>query len=450
MIRYIQVMLGAFITILYVGCSATAPDYPDKTTEQLQGVTVWQQLEGATPLGSLHELIVSKELDALIDEALLHNPSLQQTWLTLQKYRLNAEQEDATRYPQADLGYSFLKSDTQDGLHSAALNVSWQIDIWGKLSNTYEAALQESAAQEALFQSAQDTLVAEVAKTWLGVIAATRALQTETQRLERLNHIERFMDARYKNGLVGLEEIHSAHSVTQSSMAAVAKYEQQRETMQRTLTQLLGRLDDTFITRSDQYPDVAIAYADLPMQSMRRRPDLKAAYQNIEAAQSHSKVAYKELLPQFDLQAALQESATSPSKLFSGDPVWSLLAQMSAPLYHGGALRSAAKAADIEVAKAYESYRETLLIAIKEVRDAIANERTAALRQRHINEALKSAMITRNLYEHNYKNGLANLMDLLNVEQQAFDLQAQYDTLIYERLVNRVDLALALGLGAKQ
>ena len=120
------------------------------------------------------------------------------------------------------------------------------------------------------------------------------------------------------------------------------------------------------------YPQVVTPLADLPDQTLQRRPDLQAAYFAIEAADLRTSVAYKDLLPSISLEAAFEDLSDSPQSLLLTDPVWALLGQLSAPLFQGGKLKSAAEVAELQTAQSYQSYRETLLEAIMEVDNALS------------------------------------------------------------------------------
>ncbi|MGB3596293.1 MAG: TolC family protein, partial [Pseudomonas neustonica] len=132
------------------------------------------------------------------------------------------------------------------------------------------------------------------------------------------------------------------------------------------------------------------------------------------------------------------------------DPVWSLLGQLTAPLYQGGQLRAAADIAELTTAQSYQAYRETLVTAVTEVENALGQERSLAQQQAHVETALARQQNNLTQYQERYRNGTATVLELLIVQQQTYNLEAQLDTIIYNRLANRITLGLALGLGANQ
>ncbi|HEC73693.1 MAG TPA: TolC family protein, partial [Methylophaga aminisulfidivorans] len=184
-------------------------------------------------------------------------------------------------------------------------------------------------------------------------------------------------------------------------------------------------------------------------QTLARRPDLQAAYLAIEANQYRTEVAYKQLLPSLDITAALQDAASSPNSALMVSPLWSLLGQLTAPIYQGGELRAAAKEAELNEAYSYQSYRDTLLTAINEVEQYLSLETNLASREQHIATALQSAQNSLAQYQKSYRTGLVDILDLLTVQQQTYNLEASLDNLVYLRLINRINLGLALGLGTQ-
>jgi outer membrane protein TolC len=132
------------------------------------------------------------------------------------------------------------------------------------------------------------------------------------------------------------------------------------------------------------------------------------------------------------------------------DPVWSLLARLTAPLFQGGKLRAAAQIAELESARSYQAYRETLYQAIQEIKDAIGLEHSITRQLGHMETALAKAQNNLHQYQRRYRTGLVEILDLLAVQRQAYNLEIQRNNLVYKRLANRVNLGLGLGLGVKQ
>jgi NodT family efflux transporter outer membrane factor (OMF) lipoprotein len=435
---------------------ATAPTHADflkSATQESQSIQHWENQTNA-PLvttTTLNQLIAAPALDALIAHALAANPSLQQTLLTLQIRQAEQRQALGKRLPEVDAGYKASKAESStesktSAQYTGSLSVSWEVDLWGKLANSDEAKRKSVEEQTWLLQAARDSLVSQVSQNWLSLIAQQHNIDIRQAKVASLDKNRQFIEERYRSGLSTLEDLDSVQTNLASAKATLESEKELLTQQQRTLATLIGSTNTSKLPSLGDYPEVLLPMSALPEQTLQRRPDLLAAYSAIEAADLSSKVAYKDLLPSLSLTAALDDVASSPSQALLTNPLWSLLAQLTAPLYKGGQLKAAADIADLQVAQAYQSYRGTLLTAVNEVEDALSLQNSLDIQYQHVSEALASAERNLAQYREKYREGLVTILDLLNIEQQMFDLQAQQNDLIYQRLNNRVTLSLALGL----
>jgi NodT family efflux transporter outer membrane factor (OMF) lipoprotein len=415
-----------------------------------QQLSEWPEQEAAQHTTSLTELINSAEIDALVQEALSANPGLQQTLITLKILRAEHKQTTADRLPESSLNLQGDKTQNEEQNYSGSLSISWEVDLWQKLADLDSAAATDVAEQEAVLQAARATLAAEVMKEWIGLIGDRHAISIEQRRLANMEQNEKFILQRYRSGIGTLEDLDSARTSSSSSRATLEEYHESLAQRQRSLKTILGRTGTEKITDTSTYPAVITPLADLPEQTLQRRPDLQAAYLAIEAADKRTSAAYKDLLPSISLETALEDIGDSAQSMLLTDPVWALLGQLTAPLFQGGKLKAAAEVTELETAKSYQVYRETLLTAINEVEDALGLEKSLGRQTMHIESALANSHNSLARYQESYRAGLVDILDLLNVQQQTFDLELQLDNLNNERLTNRIDLGLALGLGVYQ
>jgi NodT family efflux transporter outer membrane factor (OMF) lipoprotein len=443
--RLLFLFLAAAMTS---GCALTntSPDYQQQAVAERDTAAAWPSATAEQTL-ALNQLIESDDLDALIDEALLANPSLQQTMLSVEIYQQQWRQAFGERLPDLVLAGSGGKTEGNGSSFDSSLTVSWQVDLWQSLSDRSRAAGKDVEQQQQLYQAAQDTLAANVMDAWLGLITTQRTIAIQEKRLATLASNAQFITQRYRNGTGSLDDMTTARTVLASEQANLEYYTESLQQQQRALRTLLGRSQGAPIAVADTFPKVIAPLADLPAQTLARRPDLQAAYAAIEAASLRSSAAYKDLLPSISLEAALLDSDGNISNALLSDPLWSLLGQLTAPLYMGGQLRAAAEIAELQTAQAYQSYRETLYAAVTEVENALGQEQSLARQQAHIETALENAQINLAQYRASYRSGLATILDLLTVEQATYDLESQLNDLLYQRLSNRVTLGLALGLG---
>lgn len=445
--RYLQPLL--LFTVLFLNaCSVPSQvDYTALAVEDREYLNDWSGQDEGQAVTHLTQLIDSKEVNELVDEALAANPNLQQTLLTLKMLQAQYRQTAANRLPEASFDTSATQEEGGQESYSGSITISWEVDMWQKLADSERAAAMDEAEQQRISQAARDALAAQVMKEWLGLIADQHAIDIEQQRLHILEQNEGYILQRYRNGIGSLEDLDSGRSSTALSRASVEEYKENLVQRQRNMQTLLGRTATTPIVAAQTYPHVVTPLAELPDQTLGRRPDLQAAFFAIEAADFRTSVAYKDLLPTISLKAALEDIADSPTSMLLRDPVWTLLGQLTAPLFQGGKLKAAAAIAELETAKSYQAYREVLLDAINEVESALSLAQSYSRRQHHIESALVSGRNSLTRYQESYRSGLVDILDLLSVQEKTFDTTAQLDNIIYQRLINRIDLGLALGLG---
>lgn len=444
---FCMTLISALLSLNACSVTPTQHDYPAQISAETASVSPWQNTEDAVAVSNLSELIDAPEVMPLIDTALENNPGLQQTLLTLQILEKQLTISEAAQLPQLSAGFGASRNDDGVDSYNSDLSISWQADLWGQLDDLEQAAQQDLMQQSLLLQSARDTLAAEVMKNWLTLIAQQRATDIESQRLKSLKQTESFILDRYQQGLGILEDLDSARTAVASSEARLTALQENQRQQQLLLRTLLGQTQlPSLADLPEDYPAVMLPLVDLPEQTLERRPDLRAAYVAITAADLRTSAAYKDLLPRLDFQGILQDVAQSPRAALFGAPAWTLLGQLTAPLYEGGQRKATAQINELQTAITYQSYRDRLLTAVTEIEQALSFEQALQNQQQSIEKALASAENNLLQYQTSYQNGLRTILELLTVQQQNFNLQAQRDDLIYQRLLNRINLGLALGM----
>ncbi|MGY0310742.1 TolC family protein [Alteromonas macleodii] len=429
------------------------------------------QLNSDTTLTDVIDIKELPHLAGYIDEALSSNASLQQSLITLRKAQVAIDSAKADRNLNVDASFSASKSETTNSSastssntnsstssnssspsYSASMNVSWELDLWQKISDGISAANLDAASARASYQSARDSLVANVVRSYIDVLTQQQLLNIEQSRLTVLENNEAVILKRYSTGLGSLDDLDTARTSSANTRATIAQYENALLTAKRTLAVLLGRQNQSLNELNTQvsFPDVLLPLTTLPKQDLARRPDLQAAFYALKATEFEVDVAYKALLPSISLSASLSDNASTPSQALFTNPLWSLLGQMTAPLFQGGALRAQVEDAKLTSANAWWQYRETLLTAVQETQNALDSETALSARISHINVALANAERSVSTIEGQYRQGLADILDLLSVYDTRFNLQAQAVELHAQKLQNRIDLGLALGLGVSQ
>ena len=405
--------------------------------------------EDASQLTDLVDIEAIPNLTNFIQEALNNNANLQQTLVTLRTAQVAIDVAEADQNVNLSAGSSASKAKNENSGYSNNLNISWELDLWQKISNGVSAANFQAASAEAAYQSARDSLVANVLREYINILSQQQLLNIERARLTVFENNETVILNRYRTGLGSLDDLDTARTSSATIQATLAQYEYNLATARRTLAVLLGRQDQslTELDQSFSFPDVLLPLANLPKQNLSRRPDLQAAYYTLKASEFEVDVAYKALLPSINLSAALSDSASSATDALFTNPLWSLLGQMTAPLFQGGALRAQVEIEKLASVDAWWLYQESLLNAVQETQNALDNERALTDIKKYTSMAIDNAERSVKTIEGQYRQGLANILDLVSVYNSRFDLQSQLIQLQASQLQNRINLGLALGLG---
>jgi NodT family efflux transporter outer membrane factor (OMF) lipoprotein len=431
-----------------VACS-NQPHYKAKDTEQLlKQHEQWQYAQqGAQKVSYLTDLVSIDGLEDIIAQALVNSPSYNQIYVALKLAYADREVTAASQWFSVDAGFDAQRSEDDGTQYTSSLEVSWEADIWQKIADNVAAEDLNIASSQAEYQSARDTLVASVIRTYLNIILQRNLLSIEQRRLITLQNNEQSIVERYQYGLGDLEALDTARTSTASTQSTIAEYQEEILQAERALQLLTGvdSLDDLPVTTI--LPDVLQPLTSLPTQDLARRPDLKSAYYQIQSMRYLVDVSYKALLPSISLSASLTDLAQTPRESLLTSPLWTLLGSLSAPIFQGGALRAQVDIAKLNAEQAFWEYQDTLLTAVNEVEDALGQEQSLTTQRKYITQALKSAERSYSNYQNKYQQGLVDILDLLTVQETVYDLQAQLSQINYTLLTNRIDLGLALGLG---
>jgi NodT family efflux transporter outer membrane factor (OMF) lipoprotein len=448
--RYCQNTYRLFtfgIVILLSGC-AVVPEfnYAEKALLIDQEVSRENAQYTDQPVTTLLELVAVPELHALVTRGLELNPGLRQTALALKSLQASLTLARADRLPGLNASFISEKIEDNDLNHSGQLTVGWTVDLWDKLDDAIKASEAEEMAAQAEYRAAKDLLASTILDTWLSLVQQQRLIVIQNKRLDVLQSNEAVILERYRKGLDQLTDLDTARTASESARASLEAMQETLQTLRRSMRVLVGgdRVADRF---PSVFPEVLTPLTGHGTQNLARRPDLQQAYDEIVAAEYDARVAYKALLPSLSLELGLSGSGGKISDALFASPVWSLLGQLTQPLFDGGRLRAEAEIADLSAEMMYWAYRETLLNAVSEVENALSLEKSLQARQQYIQQALESAERSSQVYTRKYRQGLSTFLELLQIQEQTYDLESQLTQLTYQRLSNRITLGLALGLG---
>ena len=418
--------------------------------KQWQSQSDQQNLQITAQEQSLLQLVNNQsQLADLIKLALDNNFDLQRSAIRLKISHLQNANSAAANQPNLDLTLNPSKTKGASSSTALALNLNWELDIWGRIADLSSA---NSSNQQALlldYSQAKTSLVARLIQQWSSLQSQLQVLTHQRQHLASLVSVESITRQRYRDGTALLNDLKVAQTTV---LRAQADIQQRAQLAQQTLRQI-----NLLLNRNPQQPIAAIATQltvappnlATPLSVMRARPDINAALQRIRAADSRYAVAQKTLLPSFKLSAGLSNSGSGLSDLLSSSTVYNLLGNLSAPIYQAGRLRNDIAISDLERNISYKHFRHLLLLAVKEVDNRLSKEQSLNNQLQHLNRAHQQLADIEQSYKQRYSDGLLDILLLLEAQQNYFNSQIQLTQLRHSQMHNRIELALALGLGLK-
>ncbi|MEM6792906.1 MAG: TolC family protein [Acidobacteriota bacterium] len=442
--------------LLTAGCASTA-DLPPPIEPDAGLRESWAQpLPGnGETLLSLSGLVDDPRFAALVDRALEGNPDLIETALRLRESGVLLAVPEAQRLPQIEAASSQARGTEPGGgsspssTSSLSLNLSWEVDVWGRLADRLNEAELRHRALEQDLQAARNSLAARTLQAGLRRILRDRQLGIERRRLFSLESTLEAVRGRYRSGLGAVTDWDASRSELAAAEAEVERLEEEVRRADRDLSLLLGDLAlEPKPPLPERLPKVAPTLAPVPAEVLAARPDVAAALLRLEAEGAAVRVARKALLPSFSLTADLALSSQSAADVLRADPVWSVLGSLAAALIRRRALHAELNAARLRDRASTAAYRGVLLDAVVEVENALGAEHSLSRRLPHLETSLEHAVLSRRSFEGQFARGLANILDLLTAQRIAFDSEVRLLEARFDLLENRIELGLVLGLEA--
>jgi outer membrane protein, multidrug efflux system len=392
------------------------------------------------------------QLNDLIQEALGHNFSLQQSLARLRQAQALAVGSGAALYPELDLAAGASserrQGDATESVESYSLGLtgSYEIDLWGRIRSQRQAALISAAASREDLNTAAITLSANIVTRWIDIISQRMQKQLLAQQLDANQTLLELVELRFRKSLASAVDVFQQRQLVEQSRAQLPLVEQSERRLLNELALLLGRTPFSLPqirARSFEIPTDPPA-AGIPTQLLANRPDIRAAARRLEAADWNVAAARADRLPKISLSAEAAYQADKLSLLLDN---WltRLAASMTAPLLDGRRRASEVQRLQAVVVENLAAYRQTVLIAIREVEDALVDEAKLREHLAGLRAQLEAAQNALNEARRRYRNGLS---DYLPVLTQLLTVQGLERTQIQRRadlLTARVNLYRSLG-----
>ena len=454
--------LKSFLSKLFIlvaalflaGCavSAISPEVREQDLpESWRGVGEY----GAVRDGWLAEL-GDERLDGLVGAAMERNYQLAQLGAEVEAAQQTVIVSGAARLPELVLAFDSSRRrviSNQFGITRTSSNfelgadLSWEIDAWGKLRDVERQAGLNLLAAQARYEAGRRQVAGRVARAWFNVVGAGELLELLRVRLANLEENLDIIESAYNQGLTGALDVYLARTNTDQERARITAQEQTLSENRVALQLLLGDYPDGNLETGATLPLIETPVpAGLPSELISRRPDLQQAWANLLARDAAVAIAHKQRFPRLVLVASGGDVSQDLDSLLDGTPLaWSILGNLTQPLFNAGRLKAQELQARARLVQAENQYLDSLYQAFSEVENAISRGRSLQTRYRVILDADKNAGAGLTLAFEQYQRGLVPYTTVLEAQRRAFDIQSGIIELRNQLLQNRIALYLALG-----
>ena len=396
------------------------------------------------------------ELSGLVDAAVQRNYQLAQLAADVEAAQQAVIISGAPRLPELSLSFDPSRRrviSNQFGITRTSSNfelgvdLGWEADVWGKLRDIEKQASLNLLAAQARYEDNRRRLAGRVARAWFNVVGAGELLVLLRERLANLEEDLDIIESAYNQGLTGALDIYLARTITDQERARIAAQEQALAENRTALQLLLGDYPDGSLETVKSLPVIeAPIPAGLPSELVGRRPDLQQAWMNLLAGDAAVAIAHKQRFPRITMVASANDVSSDLTSLLNGTTLaWSVLGNLTQPLFNAGRLKAQEQQARARLVQAENSYLERLYQAFSEVEDALSRNRSLQTRYRVTLAAEKNAVTGLTLAFEQYQRGLVPYTTVLEAQRRAFDIQSGVIELRNQLLQNRISLHLALG-----
>ena len=423
-----------------------------------------------TSIGDLKwfEIFKDHELQKMVRTAMVQNYDLRLAVARIDAARANLGLARSDQFPQfaagADLTTSRASSNSPSGAFgqggrsrsfgSVFLSLlTFELDVWGRLRQQTKAARAELRASEEDRKTVQTIVVGDVAAGYFSLLELDSELDIARRTLTARQESLRLIELRQQNGLGTALDLRQAEELVYQASQTIPDTERQIAQTENQLSFILGNGPGS-ITRGrplDQQEMLPSVPAGLPSSLLERRPDIRAAEENLVAQRALVSAAKRAYFPTISLTGLFGFQSNQLSSLFTGpSKAWTLVPQITQPIFTGGRLKSDVKFAKAQQDLAVVQYQRTIQNAFKEVSDALIQyQKVREIRAQQ--ELLVATLRDRSRLAYlRYAGGVDTLLNALDSDRELFDAELNLTQTKRNELLSLVQLYKALGGGWQQ
>ena len=406
-------------------------------------------------------------LEELIVEALANNQDLKAAAARVASAEAVARIAGADLYPALGAGFDARREknvytgfpiptggdddvlSTTSNRFGVSLDISWEVDLWGRVRAAARAARAEAEAARIAYEGARLSLAAQTAKAYFALVEAREQLALAEETVGSYRTTSNQVMTRYERGTRSALDVRLALTESAAADARLANRSSIFENAARQLEVILGRYPAATVAATGRLehetPPIPVG---LPAELMARRPDLAEAARRVYAGDERIYSAKAALLPRIGLTGSAGSVSEEIGDLLDGSfGVWSIAANLAQPIFEGGRLRAGVDLERARAAGAEAEYVGLALRAFAEVESALADEDHLARLVLALADAAKQSLAAESLADQRYLGGLESYVTVLAAKRNSLDARSALIDARRRRLETRIDLYLALGGG---
>lgn len=459
--------LSAFLltaTVSVAALPSVGPDYakPATTAPAAYRDVAWQTAAPADTLarGEWWKVFGDSALDALEARALSANEDLHAAAARVDQARAAAGIARSAYWPSVAVNASAIREQTStttdntfpaplSTTYRAPLAATWELDLTGRVRRLTESARADAEASAAAFESVRLALTAEVATNYFTLRSFEReqAILTDTVALRR--HALDLIKARVQNGAAAELDTVRAETELATAEAEAAAVANHRAALQNALAVLVGTAAPDFsLAANAQLSAPPAIPAGLPAGLLERRPDVAAAERALASANARIGVAKAAFFPSISLTGSAGFASSDIDHLAQTDSrIWSIGPSLYLPIFQGGRNKANLARSRASYEESVAQYRQRVLVAFREVQDALTATRLLADQSAAQDRALASARRAAELAQTRFDSGYVAYFEVIDAQRTALATERASAQLAALRLNTSVALIKALGGG---
>lgn len=427
----------------------------------------WKQFHDAT-------------LDDLIGRALSNNAEVQIAMLRVAQSRVLRGAESSSRWPNVNASGAYQRErQSENGsatrmidliaapgnrdqiisllsepfsVYQGGFDVGWELDLWGRVRRSIEAADANVRASEEDLHDAQLSLIGEVVRGYLELRGAQEQLRIANADAAASADLVELTEYRVKGGIVDQLDLATQRARLADARSSIPQWKQQESQLLSALAVLLneqpGSLDTQLAAAQPTFTLPPTIAGGVPSEVARRRPDIQRAEAQLHAATAEIGIAVADLYPRFTLSGSFVQQSLHASDFTEwGSRQWSIGPSISLPIFDGGRRRAVVEVRKLDQQQAAVSYQQTVLRAWHEIETALSGYGAEQERNRELATALTASREAYDIARVRYNHGLINYLAELDARRTLLQTERAYSQSNIQLGTQLVAVYKALGGG---